>query len=66
MLINSILFQRYEPFGLQYEQAVVRKPLREHEKPQDLRNIPGTPGVDFPIYHAVPEIIALLLLSGIT
>lgn len=48
-------FQRYEPHPFEYEQAVYRKPLREHEKPQDLRNVPGVPGVDFPIYHSVPE-----------
>ncbi|GBP71375.1 hypothetical protein EVAR_50273_1 [Eumeta japonica] len=45
---------RYEtPSG--YEVAYVKKPLREHEKPQDLSNVPGTPGVDYPIYHTVPD-----------
>lgn len=50
-------FQSYEPYPFQigHAQAVYRKPLREHEKPQDLRNVPGVPGVDYPIYHSVPE-----------
>ncbi|KPJ21466.1 hypothetical protein RR48_00091, partial [Papilio machaon] len=45
----------YDTYPVQYEQAVYRKPLREHEKPQDLRNVPGVPGVDYPIYHQVPD-----------
>ncbi|KAI5636661.1 chitin binding peritrophin-A domain-containing protein [Phthorimaea operculella] len=54
---HAAYLQRYhEPdYDIHYQQAVVRKPLREHEKPQDLRNVPGTPGVDYPIYHEVPE-----------
>lgn len=33
---------------------VVKKP-KEHEKGQDLSKIPGVPGVDYPVYHSVPE-----------
>ncbi|KAF9814689.1 hypothetical protein SFRURICE_014784 [Spodoptera frugiperda] len=55
-LILPPFFQQYDPYETHYEQAIIRpKPLREHEKPQDLRNVPGTPGVDFPIYHSVPD-----------
>lgn len=56
--MSCFYFQRYDPYyhSQQYEQAVIReKPLREHEKPQDLRNVPGSPGIDYPIYHEVPE-----------
>lgn len=28
---------------------------REEENHQDLNKVPGTPGVDYPIYHEVPE-----------
>ncbi|KAL0839888.1 hypothetical protein ABMA28_016511 [Loxostege sticticalis] len=55
---TELLHDRYQlyPYDFQPEpQQVYRKPLREHEKPQDLRNVPGVPGVDFPIYHEVPE-----------
>ncbi|KAJ8725247.1 hypothetical protein PYW07_016205 [Mythimna separata] len=56
LVSDAAYLQQYDPYETHYEQAVVRpKPLREHEKPQDLRNVPGTPGVDFPIYHSVPE-----------
>lgn len=58
MRTNSNVFQRYDPYynAHQFEQAIIRqKPLREHEKPQDLRNVPGSPGIDYPIYHEVPE-----------
>ncbi|XP_077285536.1 U-scoloptoxin(01)-Cw1a-like, partial [Arctopsyche grandis] len=36
-------------------QQYYKKPLREHEKPQDLNKVPGSPGVDYPIYHSVPH-----------
>ncbi|CAG9563539.1 unnamed protein product [Danaus chrysippus] len=50
------IIEKYESYPFRYEQAVYKKPLREHEKkPQDLSNVPGVPGVDFPIYHSVPE-----------
>ncbi|CAH0721432.1 unnamed protein product, partial [Brenthis ino] len=56
LVSDAAYLERYEPYPFQYEPRIVyKKPLREHEKPQDLRNVPGTPGVDYPIYHAVPE-----------
>ncbi|KAL4702145.1 hypothetical protein ACJJTC_002275 [Scirpophaga incertulas] len=50
---HGLVHERYQLYP--YEQQVYRKPLREHEKPQDLRNVPGVAGVDFPIFHEVPE-----------
>jgi len=41
-------------YGDAYHQPQI-KPKKEHEKGQDLSKIPGTPGVDYPIYHSVPE-----------
>ncbi|XP_050561409.1 U-scoloptoxin(01)-Cw1a [Spodoptera frugiperda] len=56
LVSDAAYLQQYDPYETHYEQAIIRpKPLREHEKPQDLRNVPGTPGVDFPIYHSVPD-----------
>ncbi|CAB3228807.1 unnamed protein product [Arctia plantaginis] len=57
LVSDAAYLQQYDPYSaIPYEQAIVRpKPLREHEKPQDLRNVPGSPGIDFPIYHKVPE-----------
>ncbi|KAK6620891.1 hypothetical protein RUM43_011189 [Polyplax serrata] len=41
------------------DQYVVYKPkplrLKEKEEQQDLNKIPGVPGVDYPVYHSVPE-----------
>ncbi|XP_060800748.1 U-scoloptoxin(01)-Cw1a-like [Amyelois transitella] len=54
LVSDAAYLQQYDPYQ-QYEPQVYRKPLREHEKPQDLRNVPGIPGVDYPIYHEVPE-----------
>ncbi|CAG4985048.1 U-scoloptoxin(01)-Cw1a-like [Colias croceus] len=54
LVSDAAYLQQYEDYP-QYQQVVYRKPLREHEKPQDLRNVPGVPGVDYPIYHQVPE-----------
>ncbi|XP_063374849.1 uncharacterized protein LOC134662521 [Cydia amplana] len=55
LVSDAAYLQSYEQYPIRYEQAVYRKPLREHEKPQDLRNVPGVPGVDYPVYHEVPE-----------
>ncbi|XP_052738009.1 uncharacterized protein LOC112053500 isoform X1 [Bicyclus anynana] len=57
LVSDAAYLESYEPYPFQigHAQAVYRKPLREHEKPQDLKNVPGEPGVDYPIYHAVPE-----------
>ncbi|CAF4853789.1 unnamed protein product [Pieris macdunnoughi] len=53
LVSDAAYLQQYEDYPV-YQQ-VYKKPLREHEKPQDLRNVPGVPGVDYPIYHQVPE-----------
>ena len=31
------------------------QPLKKKEEGQDFSKIPGVPGVDYPIYHVVPE-----------
>lgn len=47
------------PYNGYYHQAVpvYRKPLRQAEKEQqqDLSKVPGKPGIDYPLYHTVPE-----------
>lgn len=46
------------PYNAYYQPApVYEKPLRQSEKEQkqDLSKVPGRPGIDYPLYHAVPE-----------
>ncbi|KAF2896184.1 hypothetical protein ILUMI_09992 [Ignelater luminosus] len=38
-----------------YAAAPVKLRQAEKEQQQDLSKVPGTPGVDYPIYHSVPE-----------
>ena len=33
----------------------IHAPYKEKEHKQDFSKIPGTPGVDYPIYHEVPH-----------
>lgn len=46
------------PYNAYYQAVpVYRKPLRQAEKEQqqDLSKVPGKPGIDYPLYHTVPE-----------
>lgn len=53
----SFIFKSY-PYNAYYQtEPVYRKPLRQAEKEQqqDLSKVPGKPGIDYPLYHTVPE-----------
>ncbi|PNF31851.1 hypothetical protein B7P43_G08912 [Cryptotermes secundus] len=48
---RQVIYSGHAPLAVQ---QFVQRP-RQHEKGQDLSKVPGRPGVDYPIFHSVPE-----------
>lgn len=53
-LFHELFLQRQVQYG-GYSSGYAQQNHKQYESHQDLSKVPGTPGVDYPIYHAVPE-----------
>lgn len=51
MILSRFFFQR-QVYSSHFDEYAQNYRDKSH---QDLSKVPGTPGVDYPIYHAVPE-----------